>query len=342
MRAYEIKITDQDGNPKVVKDPKTGAVLFNGTWSSFQGNKSSGTYNLNALHCEFDLPVSVIGSPLGGAYFRIYGVGLPLLGQSSNFNPSIDYSTYCNIVISAGMAGGLPLANPKQYGQIMAAQITQSLGNWQGTSQTLDLIMNAPLGSSQNPRNLQFQCNIGSSFSEAIKNSLSNGFKGIKVNVNISDKLIAPETITQSNVDLTSLSKFLSEKSISILGNLYSGVKISFQNGEINVYDDTYIASSSPISIQFQDLIGQPTWIGTKTLVFKTVMRFDLKVGGAITMPIKSQQLGQVLQIASAGTQYKNQSDFQGNFQIQMVRQIGSFRSPDANNWVTVIQAYMI
>jgi len=348
MRRYEIVITDQDGNPKIVKG-SNGETLFNGTFTSYGTNGSifgaftdSKSTIAGALNVEWDLPISVYNSPLGGASLRVYGVGLPLLAQAANFNPSADGKKYCNIKISGGMAQGLPLANPEQYGVLINTRIQQAFGNWQGTSQTLDFIMVLPAGSKENPFNFSFTCANNAPLAPAIETTLKNVFPNASsVNVNISPNLIAPEPLYQQNFTLTEFAKYLNEKSISIIGGTtYPGIQISYVDNIINVYDYTVPSLIKPIKIQFTDLIGQPTWIAPYTLTFKTVLRYDLKVGGQITMPQKSAQNGLILTLPSSQSQYKEVVNFQGTFFIQNVRHLGIFRQPDANSWVTVVQAY--
>jgi len=339
MRRYEIKITDKNGKPKVVAGTN-GTTLFNGTFTS---TGSSGNTIPGALNIELDAPISVYGSPLGGASLRVYGVGLPLLAQAANFNPDYLTGDYCNIEISCGMAKGLPLAKPSQYGIILKSRIQQAFGNWQGTSQSLDFIMIQPTGSVDDPVSFSFKCAKDEKLADAIKLTLQNAFQALAptVNVNISDKLVAAEDITDVRYTLSDFARFIQQKSISIIGGQsYPGVQITYISNEINVYDFTVPPAAKPIQIDFTDLIGQPTWISPYTLTFKTVMRYDIKVGSQILMPKQSAQKGLILTTPASQSQYKETVNFQGTFNVQMVRHLGNFRQPDANSWVTVFQAY--
>jgi len=47
-----------------------------------------------------------------------------------------------------------------------------------------------------------------------------------------------------------------------------------------------------------------------------------------------------ILTLPSSQSQYKEVVNFQGTFYVQNVRHLGIFRQPDANSWVTVVQAY--
>lgn len=338
MRRYEIKITDQDGEPKTVKGSLSQGDLFNGTFTST--GLTGGTIP-GALNVEMDLPVSVYNSPLGGAFLRVYGVGLPLMQQAAaNFNPSADGKKYCNIEISGGMAKGLPLANPKQYGILMTAKIQQAFANWQGTSQTLDFILQEPSGI----LNAQFKCELGKPLAPSIKNALQIAVPTAKqININVSPALIAPGPLTAQYYNLTQFSMFLNNLSKSIINKTnYPGIQLSYENNVINVFDYTVPNSEKPVQIQFEELIGQPTWLAPYTLTFKTPMRKDLKVGSKIKMPERSAKLGLVLTAAASQSQSRDISTFSGDFQVQSVRHLGMFRQPDANSWVTVVQAYFV
>ena len=339
MRRYEINITDETGNPKVVDG------VFNGTFTSYK----NGATIPGALNVELDLPVYSWDAPLDGAAVRVWGVGLPLLSQATDFNPSFDNSTFCNIQIKAGMAKGLPLANSEQYGVILEGQIQQAFGNWQGTAQTLDLVVTFPCGTARQPRNIIFNCKNGEPFAAAIENTLNTAFKDLPnppaVKVNIDSNLIAYQDEPAYYENLAQFASFLNSKSKSIIRNPdYYGIKIANNSDNvINVYDGA-IPAPTVTQIAFQDLIGQPTWIAPYTLSFKVVMRSGIQVGDRILMPkivpAQFKQFGLALTTPQTQSQYKTTSGFQGEFTVSMVRHLGNFRQRDANAWVTVVEAF--
>jgi hypothetical protein len=336
MRRYEISITDQDGKPKIVTGPN-GIQLFNGTFTSTDASDNTIP---GALHIEIDAPVSVYNSPLGGASLAVYGIGLPLLSQAADFNPSIDRTKYCNIRISAGMAKGLPLANPDQYGVILQSRIEQSFGNWQDTSQTLNFIMVQPEG----PLNFSFKCPNNGFLGDAIRTTLTNVFPTATININISDRLVLPEEMSTSYYTLSEFTRAMYSRSKSIYNDAnYPGIQISNNNNIIEVYDFTVKSTDNPIQIQFEDLIGQPTWLSPGVLTFKTIMRYDVKIGSEIIMPTQSNASGNrglVVTTPESYSQYKSTVVFSGTFKVQLIRHLGSFRQPDANCWVTLFQVY--
>lgn len=336
MRRYEITITDQDGNPKIIKG-KGGVHIFNGTFTS---TDDLGRNIPGALNIELDVPVSVCNSPLGGASLRVYGVGLPLISQAADFNPSIDRKTYCNIEIKCGMSKGLPLSNPQQYGTILRSRIEQAFGNWQGTSQEIDFIMVQPTGTIENPLNFSFNCPNNGFLGDAIKDTLKNVFKTSEIKINISDRLIAPEDIVASYSTLDQFSEYINDRSRSIFNDAnYKGIQIAFLDNVISVYDFTQQPKESPLQINFQDLIGQPTWISPYTLAFSTPMRYDIRVASQVIMPsetVQGENRGLILTTPYSQSQYKETVNFTGVFNVVMVRHMGIFRQGTANSWVTV------
>ncbi|EAC0818062.1 TPA: hypothetical protein M5337_004731, partial [Salmonella enterica subsp. enterica serovar Typhi str. CT18] len=94
--------------------------------------------------------------------------------------------------------------------------------------------------------------------------------------------------------------------------------------------------SKNPVQIEFTDLVGQPTWIQFGTVSIPCVMRSDIQVGDYIRMPKKLRPMIQ----ASSYSQFRDDSAFTGDFLVSSVRLVGNSRQPDANSWVTVIEAH--
>lgn len=318
MRFYAIEITDADG-----KAVKVGPFPSSPQFTSF----ANGRNIPGALNVVMDLPVCEWDTPMGGVYVQIHGISLQDISQATNLNGM-------NIKIYGGMQKGLPLANPKQAGLLLAGVIQQAFGNWQGTSQTLDMIIVPGFGSSSNPKNIVLNWATNQFLGDAITDALNTAFPDYTVTVNINPQLvlslepqIAPfQTVSQFAV-------YVNDMSRKIIGNDYQGVKIASREKEFFIYDGT--SPTDPIQISAFDLIGQPTWIDAGTVVFKCVMRNDLQLGDYILMP------KQTLQVTTAASvsQARNKSVFQGLFRVSQVRHIGNFRQRDANSWVTVVNA---
>lgn len=347
MRKYEIKITDSTGKPKVITAPD-GTVLFNGTWSS---TDAQGKVIPGALNIEFEIQNAVQNMPIGGSFLRVYGIGLPLIGKSANFNPSFQNvaangainSAFLgnNITISGGFAKGLPLANPNTYGIITQGQIYQAFGNWQGISQTIDFMLLPQWGSNDQPFNLVLNCQKGAYLQNAIEQAIKQALPaGTVVNIAISPNLKAPQAITNVSNSLPQFARYLNQLSAGIVKTKgYAGIQINYQGNVVTV-DDYSGALPAAKNIPFTDFIGQPTWIAPYMVTFKTVLNSKIQVGDIIQMPAQFQEKGLILTVPQSLSQYKQGIDFQGKFRVQSVRHLGMFRNADANSWVTVYQAY--
>ena len=347
MRRYSIKITKADGSP-YVKTFGEGSDAFNFDGEFSSTDASGNVTNPNALNIELDVPVSIMNTPMGGTAIRVWGIGKPMIAESVDLNPSIDGTKYFNIEVAAGMAkNGLPLSNGEQYKTIVKGRILQAYGNWQGTSQTLDFILMPFIGTNKEPLDFSFKCEKGTPLKNAIEITLRTAFHGLvepkDITVNISDKLIPVEDAVNKCKTLVDFNNWLNNLSKSILKNSdYSGIQITYMNGAIAVYDNNNLASKTPKQIKFEDLIGQPTWMGIQTMVFKVVMRGDIQVGDVIKMPKKSLTTGTVLGAPGSYPQFRDKLTFLDNFWVTQIRHTGNYRQPTGDSWVTTIYAALV
>ncbi len=292
-------------------------------FTSFEGGKSLP----GALNVELDIPVISYASPMGAGIVRIWGISLEDIGQASDFNGK-------QIKVFGGMQKGLPLANPSQSGLLVQGYIFQAFGNWIGTDMTLDFIIQPGTGTLAKPKNFSFNWKKGDKLDAAIKATLSTAFPDMKQDVQISDKLVLDYDAPGFYQTLTQFATYIEQASKSIVGGDYPGVSILVNENTIIARDGT--GASNPKQIQFQDMIGQPTWIDPLSVQFKAVMRADLKVSDSVTFPPAVATSS-----ASGNSPLVNaKSVFQGTFQIKQVRHVGNFRQRDAASWVTVIDTF--
>lgn len=313
MRYYDIKILE----------PTTGALIREFTSLSPQGFTLPG-----ALNIEMDIPTYALAAPAGTAYARVWGVGIKEIGQASDYNTK-------TLQIYGGMAKGLPLANPAQRGLLLEGEISQAYGNWQGTNQSLDLIVQAPVGSQALPSNIILTWLAGQTLSSALAATFATAFPDFTVigldtiNQNLvqsNDDVMAFQTATQ-------LAQYIKGRTQAIINrDNYQGVDLFIQQKQFNVFD----GSSTRVAkiIEFKDLVGQPTWIGPQQIQFKTIMRAN--VGGSDLVELPK---GQVTTTAQSYSQFRDQSQFTGNYTIIGARHVGCFRQADGNSWVTVFDA---
>ena len=232
------------------------------------------------------------------------------------------------------MAAGLPLANPAQQGVIAKGTIFPAFGNWIGTDQTLDLILKPLFGGNTQPANIVHNQPAGMPLATAVKNTLSTAFPLFMPVITISPNLILPNAELSFYKNLSQYAYYLKGLSHHILGDTtYPGVNVGQQGSNIIVTDRTVASSTAPKAILFQDLIGQPTWLGLNTVSVKTAMRGDITLGSQVTMP---QTLAVVA--ATSSPQFRQSSAFQGTFFVQEARHVGRFRQPTGDSWVSIFQ----
>ena len=339
MRFYDIQIfnaADASGNP--------GALYRR--YSSLK----NGVYNPGSLMVEFDLLRFGESTPQGQSSITVWGISPQEMQQARQdmFGKSIK--------MWVGMSKGLPLANPAQSGLVLDGTIWQVLGNWQGTELRMDLIVTAGAVSSVNPAplapiNLTVPWNKGIKLSVALTQCFQNMGGGYRFSISVSDRLINNFDSNMFCGSLTELATRLKSLSKGIIRDAnYSGVEITMVNGkEIRVFDNDFdnhqdkdskksasYRSKNPVQIDFKDLVGQPTWVQFGTVSIPCVMRSDIQVGDYIRMPKKLRPMIQ----ASSYSQFRDDSAFTGDFLVSSVRLLGNSRQPDANSWVTVLEAH--
>lgn len=341
MRFYDLVISTSAG--KVYQPSANGLGFTLGTGGSTFTSFVKGLTDPNALNVEFDAPVSAWNQSQGRQWIRIWGVGLPMIGQAANLNGA-------NFTLSAGMQAGLPLATATkgQAGVIMQGVIFQAFGNWEGTNQTLELVTNP---GADNVGNIGFNWPAGTSLSQAITVSLAQAFSPpnslVKYtpNVNIGANLMRADTQGGTYKNLYQFASYLNEISVDtgtpVYGTSYAGVSLSIVGNTINVYDGQGAQPAKVIPLAFQDLIGQPTWISATQVSFKTVLRSDIGLGMQVKFPAG---IASPYALTSAGAATPNapvssKTAFQGNFVVNDAHQYANFRQPDAESWNTTFTA---
>ena len=331
-------------------------------WTSHPDGLPSSTWpDPGAQDVEIDLPVTGYANPSGNAFVRVWGISLAEIGQSQSWNPNpsgkfgsgaITQGSNtaggpvqpvppnakligASIAIRGGMGKGLPLANPAQAGLLVSGTINEAFGNWQGTDMTLDMYVVGGNITGNQLANLSVEWPANTPLSDLIKKTLNLAFPGYAVDINIDQSLVLPNAETGFYGSLTSFAQYLRGISKHIKGKdaTYQGVQLFFgPNKNFIVTDGT--TQKSPKTIEFIDLIGQPTWLNTAKIGFTCVMRSDILVDDYVELPntMQTSTQGSVL-----GT--RDQLAFQGTFQVYSVRHIGRFRNPNGASWITVFEA---
>lgn len=318
MRYYSLKLTGASGSGSQV----------NATYTS---ETQDGKIDPGALNVEFDVTAFSFAAPVGAANVRLWGISLKTISQASDFNGA-------TLELAAGMSKGLPLAKPDQRGTILKGTVFQAYGNWIETDMTLDLVVYTDGGATQdNPANIVVNWKKGDKLADALTQTLQTAYPGYQVNMNISDKLVLTQDETAHYQTIEQLGPYVSEVSQSIMNDPnYNGVDISLDTSKqtFNVFDFT--ADPSTIKqLAFEDMIGQPTWMGPSQIQVSCVLRADINVGDTIKFPPALA----TRTAAEQAQQPADQSAFTGNFNVNQVRHLGNFRAPDAASWITTINA---
>ncbi len=340
MRFYDLQTTPVPAVNGVCATP-SGTLPANGAkslgvarqWTSFPNGK----FDPQAQDIVFDLQISPGHIPSGGTVISVHGVSIEDLTHANNFRGSA-------LSLYAGMSGGLPLSTAQPSpGLLINATVLGAFGNWQGTEQTLDLVINpSTYTPHENPGNLVFNWQPGQSFADAITLTMSAAFPNSTLSIHVNPSLTTGQTILHFTGTANAMAQFIFRHTVgkNELGPNYPGVHIYYNGSKITVTD--FSQSAGPvIALKFTDLVGQPTWLEPPVLTINTVLRADLQVGSYLTLPKRDfGGPGAVLMMPTiAGTQFDNKLNFSGTFIVTALRALGQFRGTDADDWISVIQA---
>jgi hypothetical protein len=347
MRYYKIELQNARSGAPITPPSLAGSGMPPGTITSLLPD---GSTNPAALNIEFDL-VQYYGHQGGGdmnSYIRIWGLSLAELAYSFPLNGQ-------TIRIYGGMAKGYPLADPAQQGLLVSGQIFAAFGNWIGTDQTLDIIVQAPIGnpadqSSDQPvtqANFSFTWAQGETLAAMIARVLSAAMPNSQQQVKISTQRISRQNQVGVYQTFSEFAGAIQAMTVGTLSPSDKGVLMTNNGGTIAVFEGSpSTPSKNTKQIKFQDLLGQVTWAAPQQITAKMVLRGDLDISDTIQFPpnvLVTTTAG--ARPGGGGTQLgSNPSSSvtfggEAKFQIQTIQHWGNFRQPDAQSWNTVIWA---
>lgn len=326
MRYYDITLYKDGSPPTAVK-----------TWSA---KTASGQPNPSALQVEFDVNVLPFGVPTSACYVTIHGVSFDDLKGSQNF-------VGMTLIMKGGMQAGLPLANPLQASTILNGLVYESVGNWQGTELSITLVVVPGKYTMDSPGNLVLNWKAGTLLTAALSTMFSTAYPGFPVTMNVTSGLSLAHDEQHFSSTLDGIATAVRDMTAGqFVGSSYPGVSIALQAGTIIVHDGT--SPPSTTQLQFTDFIGQPTWVGTVSMMVPLVMRGDIRIGTKVRMPQGASSVaGQVGVTADAANnsgvaQAKYSTLFSGDFLVLGMRHIGNFRSSDGSSWMTLLSCTAI
>ncbi|MBW8067062.1 MAG: hypothetical protein GJU73_06395 [Ferrovum sp.] len=318
-RYYDITITPPGGG-KAIK-----------SWSS---ELSDGTFDPQSQNVIFDILAYDYATPMGASTISIEGVTIQDVGQAKSY-------TGMTLTVKGGMKHGLPLANPHQAGTLLTGQIWQSFGNWEGTNMTLDFVVLASPYTYDHPGNFVLNWRKGTAISNAISSMYAGAFGAdVPTIINVSPNRVLPADHISHYHSLEQAAKAITNLTSGQFGPTDPGVILSIR-GDGTLMADDYTQASNPVRLKFSDLVGQPVWIGPFEVQTKLVMRADISVPTLIEMPFDTTATpGFVITKASSFPSYTDQEAiFSGNFFVKSMRHVGDSRSPQGENWVTIVDA---
>lgn len=366
MRYYKLVITDADTGAVFVPDSSTGVLLRQppgagvASFVSHLPTAAGGLrYNPGCAQIEFNIPVGPYAIPQPGSFIRIWGVGVQAVGSASDLNQQ-NFALYGGMQL--GIAGQSGLANPAQAGLLAQGQIFQGFGNWQGTEQTIDLICIA--GDAEPVTGaIIFNWTPGQSLQDALTQSFSNSYPnydlsfdidpGLQTQGTVSHVAYPPDALASFNAWLQQLTQIQGQSlGFDLLQAVnapapspldttnYLGVQITLQGTTLKVWDSATFAPKV-WQLNFQDLIGQPTWLRVNQLTFKTVMRADIQLGDDILFPKNLIPPYGLLSPDSAfpGAPNRASTVFKGRFNVVEIHHYANYRQPDADSWNTTFVA---
>lgn len=355
MRYYSLEIATTSGQVFQVQNNGLGftttaagqGATFSSIYTPYQMSSPQliGQPNPNALNLEIDLPIAPLHTPQGNALIRVWGLGIECLVQAANLNPV--GTQFNSFVLKAGMSKGLPLANAAQANVIAQGQVYQAFGNWQGTEQTLDLIIQPGFGATNNGVSVIFNWQKGAALASALQQTFQQAFPTYAQNINIAS-LVATSTQGGCYRNVFAFAKWLNAYTARLgaqsEGAGYPGVSIITIGNAIYAFDGAGPVPAKTVPLAFQDLVGQPTWIDVNTILFPTVMRGDINYGDTVTFP-KGILLPYAL--TSPAAAYPNSPaasslTFSGNFAVNEIHCYGNYRAPDAASWNTTYKGIYV
>lgn len=295
----------------------------------------NGIYDPAALQIEFDVLAGPAGgTPMGASSITVRGVPLSDITQAYQF-------AGMTLELKAGMkAPGLPLIKPNQAGTILKGMIYQSFGNWEGTDQRIDFVVIPSGYTLDNPGNFVLNWTVGTPLTDALNTTFSIAYPGVPVDNNT----IAPLTIAHDEVHVCGTLEELA-KMVGDVSENYTAerVEIAVQDGRIIVYDRFY--SPPKIQLDFNDLVGQPTWLSINTIQMQAVMRSDLGMGSIVTMPKGLQNAPGFVTATPNSSVFgtaKSKPTFDGDFIVNATRHIGNLRAADGRQWATIFNCVAV
>jgi hypothetical protein len=315
----------------------------------------NGQNDPGALDVDFDITVTS-GAPVGS---------LTIKGITPGDISQVTYLTGARIQVFAGFTEGLPLANMQvpHQGLICDGQIYPAFGNWTGNDLSLTFIIKpgnqSGIGGPTDPKNIVHNLQKNMPLSSALQSALSAAFPNSQFLINIKQSLVLNEPDQGFYQGMEQYMNYIKQLSHSIAGTPsttgYQGVQ-AFPVGYGKYVITDFSDPGVPIQLLFEDLIGQPVWIGVDTIQIKTALRADINAAMSagsnvnVILPASNSvpllvgiQPGAALGLNTPGWtnfyEHGNQLLFSGSWLVNSIRHVGHYRQHTGTDWVSIIEA---
>jgi hypothetical protein len=176
--------------------------------------------------------------------------------------------------------------------------------------------------------------------SSAIQETLSRVFPQANLNIAISSALKLAYQDAGIYQSIEQYVGYINNISQSILGHkAYQGIHLSTIDNTLDVWDGS--SKIGDATIDYKDLVGQPTWIEFNVVSIKIVLRGGFRIGYDLTLP------DTVVNFSGAGafvplmmSDQRSHISLPGTYKIKRILHIGDFRNPDGANWTTNLDAW--
>ncbi len=186
-----------------------------------------------------------------------------------------------------------------------------------------------------NPANFVVSWQAGTPLPSAIAQTLKTALPNLKQTIQIGSNLVLSYDEKGVYQSLKQFAPYVNAvtKSLTPGGK---GVHIATKGDAVLVWDGSVQPAANAVKqIQFQDMLGQPTWIDPQTIMVKLVLRGDLELCDVISIPPSIATTS-----AASYLRFQDKSSFTGRFVISQLHHWGNFRTPEASAWNTTVWAF--
>jgi hypothetical protein len=171
----------------------------------------------------------------------------------------------------------------------------------------------------------------GMPFTIASQLALKTAYPGMNINAWFTSALMLAYQDSGFYQNLQQYASYLKSIAMQKLGG--RGIDTYVNGKDITLTD--WQGDMRTVSLDYSDLIGQPTWIDLGQIQFDCVMRADLMPPCNVILPVTLMSVGSIPEDITGIPSMLNTLTFNGQFKIFKIRHVGDSRSKDGKDWRT-------